>query len=90
MAVTVPAPISRHLLIYVAGALAAVALVVSVLVGMAIADSSSSPATGSTPTDVQESTSTRFSEGSPDAIEHRAANDPARYGSPDAAEEWNR
>ena len=26
----------------------------------------------------------------PDAIEHRAVTDPARYGSPDAAEEWNR
>jgi hypothetical protein len=90
MAVTVPAPIPRHLLTYVVGAVAAIALVVSVLVGMAVADSDSGPATGSTPTAAQDSTSTRFSEGSPDAIEHRSVNDPARYGSPDAAEEWNR
>lgn len=90
MAVPVPAPISRHFLIYVGAAVAAVALVVSLLVGMAIADSDSSPATGATPAAVQESTFTRFTEGTPDAIEHRALNDPARYGSPDAAEEWNR
>jgi hypothetical protein len=90
MAVPIHAPISRQFLIYVGAAVAAVALVVSVLVGMAIADSDSSPATGSTPSAVQESTFTRFSEGSPDAIEHRSVNDPARYGSPDAAEEWNR
>jgi hypothetical protein len=57
---------------------------------MAIADSDSSPVTDSTPAAVHESTFARFSEGSPDAIEHRAANDPQRYGSADAAEEWNR
>jgi hypothetical protein len=42
---------------------------------------------------VQQELPTRFGEGrpsSPDAIEHQAVNDPARYGSPDAAEEWNR
>ena len=90
MAFTVPAPISRHPLTYVAAAAAAVALVVALLLGMALTDSDSSPASGTTPPAVQESTSFRFSEGSPDAIEHRSVNNPARYGSPDAAEEWNR
>jgi hypothetical protein len=90
MAVTVPAPNPRHLLTYVVGAVAAIALVVALLVGMDVADSDSGPKTGTTPTATDESTSTRFSEGSPDAIEHRSASDPARYGSPDAAEEWNR
>jgi hypothetical protein len=90
MAVSVPAPISRHLHLYIAAAVAAFALVIAVLAGMAVFDSDSTPVRSSNPPAVQESTFTRFSEGSPDAIEHRATNDPARYGSPDAAEEWNR
>ena len=90
MAVTVHTPISRHFYLYVMAAVAAVALVVSVLVGMAIADSGSDPvpATRSVTGSVHEAPSDF--DGSPDAIEHRTAGDPQRYGSPDAAEEWNR
>jgi hypothetical protein len=90
MTVTVPAEISRHIGAYVGAAVAAVALVVAIVLGMAIADSDSTPAVRSST--VQQELPTRFGEGrgSPDAIEHRAVNDPARYGSPDAAEEWNR
>ena len=89
MTVTIPAEISRHITAYVVAALAALALVVSLVVGMAIADSDSSPAVRSDSSTVQELPS-RLTDGSPDAIEHRAANDPFRYGSPEAAEEWNR
>jgi hypothetical protein len=90
MAVTVHTPIARHLFVYVMAAVAAVALVASVLVGMAIADSDSDPAPASRTSSgsVHEAPSTF--DGSPDAIERRATSDPARYGSPDAAEEWNR
>jgi len=89
MTVTVPAPVSRHLVIYVAAAVAAVALVLSVLIGLAVADSDSTPAARTTSATVSDPPG-RFDRGSPDAVERRGADDPARYGSPDAAEEWNR
>ena len=89
MTVTVPTPISRHRRAYVVAAVAAVALVISVLVGLAITDTDSSPAVTRTGSGVAQELPSRFS-GSPDAVERRALDDPARYGSPDAAEEWNR
>jgi len=90
MAVTIQTPSSRHFFVYLMAAVAAMALVVSVLVGMAIADSGSDPVpAGRTSTGSVHNAPSDF-DGSLDAIEHRATNDPARYGSPDAAEEWNR
>jgi hypothetical protein len=93
MTATVPTPIARHhLTAYVMAAVAAVALVVALVIGFAVADSDSSTTVPRTSRGVQELPQ-RFAEGrpsSPDAIEHRATNDPALYGSPDAAEEWNR
>jgi len=90
MAVTIQTPSSRHLYVYVMAAVAAMALVVSVLVGMAIADSGSDPVpVGRQSTGSVHNAPSDF-DGSPDAFERRATTDPARYGSPDAAEEWNR
>lgn len=93
MAVTVPAPTTRHLFAYVVAAVVGVVLVISVVVGLAITGSDSSPAVGDTGTNLSQEIPGRFSEGrigSPDAIERRALDDPRRYGSPDAAEEYGR
>jgi hypothetical protein len=82
---TIPAPIPRqhHLLVYVGLAVAAVALVASVFIGMALAGSDSGTDFPTTSSGVHQELPTRFGE-------HRTAVDPARYASPDAAEEWNR
>jgi hypothetical protein len=89
---TIPAPIPRHhhhLLVYVGIAIAALALVASVLVGMAVTGSDSGtdfPATGS---GVHQELPTRFGENrpaAPNAIAHRAAVDPARAAARVAAE----
>lgn len=89
MTYTIPASFSRHFTAYVVAAAAALALVISIVLGMAIADSDSSPVVRSSSNGgVQQELPT-----TPDALERRALNDlddPARYGSPDAAEEWNR
>ncbi len=93
MTVTVPDPITRHLFAYVAAAVVAVALLISVVAGLAIADSDSTPAVNDTDTGLSWEISSRFSDdriGSPDALERRALDDPRRYGSADAAEEYNR
>jgi hypothetical protein len=94
MTATVPTPIARHhLTAYVMAAVAAVTLVLALVIGIAVADSDSGTTFPRTSSGVQQELPTRFGEGrpsSPDAIEHQAVNDPARYGSPDAAEEWNR
>jgi hypothetical protein len=88
MTITVPAEISRHFGAYLAAAVAAVALVVALVVGFAVVDSDSpSGAVTTGRSGVSQELPTR---GSPDAIERRTLDDPARYGSPDAAEEWNR
>jgi hypothetical protein len=87
---TVPAPHNRHLVTYVIATVVALTLVLAVLVGFSIADSDSSPAVGRTGSEAGQELPAHLSDGTPDALERRALNDPARYGSPDAAEEWNR
>ena len=89
MTVTVPAPITRHLFAYLAAAVVAVALLVSVIAGFAIADSDSGPAVRDTGAGVSQETPSRFADGhigSADALERRALDDPPGYGSADAAE----
>ncbi|MBA2626247.1 MAG: hypothetical protein H0U89_11680 [Acidimicrobiia bacterium] len=88
--ITVQDPMPRHLLTYVVAAVAAVVLAISLVVGFSIADSDSSPTVSDTgSSSVVQELPSRFSEGrsgSPGALDDAAS----RYGSPDAAEEYNR
>ncbi len=83
-------PIARHLLTCVLAAVAAVVLAISLVVGFDIADSDSSPTVSDTgSSSVVQELPSRFSEGRPgtaDTLDDTAG----RYGSPDAAEEYNR
>jgi hypothetical protein len=84
---TVPAPTDKHLLVYVAVAIAAVALVASVLIGMAVADSGSGTDFTRTGSGVSQELPTRFGEGrSSSASTTGHSTDPVFHGSPDAIE----
>jgi len=88
--ITIQGPMPRHFLAYVMAAVAAVVLAISLVVGFSIADSDSSPTVSDTgSSSVVQELPSRFSEGRPGTAA-TVDDDASRYGSPDAAEEYNR
>jgi hypothetical protein len=89
MTVTVPAPITRHLTAYLVAAVAAVALVASLAIGMAIAGSGSTSSVRHTESGVVQEPPSRFVEGrspSQDLVGRSTATDSAQHAANAAAE----